>query len=51
MIISFMLALSKKKKILAIGGRVLNFVSLSNDFNSAKKYRKQFKKLNWSGGF
>ena len=48
-----MLALSKKnKKILAIGGRVLNFVSVSNDFNSAKKnIENNLKKLNWSGGF
>ena len=44
--------LQKNKKILAIGGRVLNFVSLSNDFNSAKKnIENNLKKLNWSGGF
>ena len=44
--------LQKNKKILAIGGRVLNFVSLSNDFNSAKKnVENNLKKLNWSGGF
>ena len=44
--------IQKNKKILAIGGRVLNFVSLSNDFNSAKKnIENNLKKLNWSGGF
>ena len=44
--------IQKNKKILAIGGRVLNFVSLSNDFKSAKKnIENNLKKLNWSGGF
>ncbi len=39
-------------KILAVGGRVLNFVSLSNDFSKAKqKIIKNIKLLNWSGGF
>ncbi len=39
-------------KIYAIGGRVLNFVSISDDFNSAKKsIIHNLKKLNWSGGF
>ena len=43
---------SKNDKIFAIGGRVLNFVSLSDDFNLAKKnILDNLKKLNWSGGF
>jgi len=42
----------KDKKIYSIGGRVLNFVSLSGDFNTAKKsVIKNLDKLNWSGGF
>ncbi len=39
-------------KIYASGGRVLNFVSLSEDFVSAKKnVSTNLKKLNWSKGF
>ena len=39
-------------KIYAIGGRVLNFVSISEDFDFARKnIVKNLKKLNWSGGF
>ena len=42
----------KNKKVYAIGGRVLNFVSLSDDFNLARKnIIKILEKLNWSGGF
>ena len=42
----------KNEKIYAIGGRVLNFVSLSDDFSLAKsKIIKNINKLNWSGGF
>ena len=42
----------KNEKIYAIGGRVLNFVSLSNNFNDAKiKIMQNLDKLNWSGGF
>jgi len=42
----------KDEKIYAIGGRVLNFVSLSNDFSDAKiKIMQNLDKLNWSGGF
>ena len=42
----------KHEKIYAIGGRVLNFVSLSNDFSDAKiKIMQNLEKLNWSGGF
>jgi len=44
--------LKKDKKIYAVGGRVLNFVSLSDDFSVAKKnIMKNLYKLNWSGGF
>ena len=36
----------------ATGGRVLNFVSLSDDFASAKKnIINNIDNLNWSGGF
>jgi len=39
-------------KIKAVGGRVLNFVSLSDDFGHArKKIIESLSKLNWSGGF
>ena len=42
----------KDEKIFAIGGRVLNFVSLSNDFSDAKtKIMQNLDKLKWSGGF
>ena len=42
----------KNKKIYAIGGRVLNFVSLSDDFISAKKnVTTNLDALNWSEGF
>ena len=44
--------IKKNEKILAVGGRVLNFVSLSNDFKIAKKnVEENLKKLNWNGGF
>ncbi len=44
--------LKQKNAIVAIGGRVLNFVSLSNDFISAKrKIINNIEKLNWPGGF
>ena len=40
------------EKIFAIGGRVLNFVSISENFNSARKnILKNIDRLNWSGGF
>ena len=35
----------KNEKILAIGGRVLNFVSLSHDFKLAKKRRRELRKV------
>jgi phosphoribosylamine--glycine ligase len=42
----------KNKKVYAIGGRVLNFVSLSDSFTHAKNdINKNLDKLNWSGGF
>ena len=42
----------KNKKIYAIGGRVLNFVSLSDNFIDAKNnIDKNIKKLDWTGGF
>ena len=44
--------LKKDKKIYAVGGRVLNFVSLSDDFSVAKKnIMKNLYKLNWPDGF
>ena len=42
----------KNDKIFSSGGRVLNFVSLSNNFNDAKKnIIKKISKLDWPGGF
>ena len=42
----------KNNKTYAIGGRVLNFVSLSQNFTLAKNsIIKNLKNLNWSGGF
>ena len=42
----------KNKRIYAIGGRVLNFVSISDSFNDAKnKIQKNLDKLDWSAGF
>ena len=42
----------KNEKVYAVGGRVLNFVSLSDNFSSAKSnILKNLDKLNWSGGF
>ena len=44
--------INKNKKIFAIGGRVLNFVSISDEFYLAKKnILKNLKNLNWGGGF
>jgi len=43
---------SKSKKIYSNGGRVLNFVVLSNNFKiSRKKAIQLIQKLNWSNGF
>jgi len=42
----------KNEKIFAVGGRVLNFVSLSDDFSLAKdNILKNINKLNWPDGF
>ena len=42
----------ENNKIYAIGGRVLNFVSVSDDFNIAKdNIYNNLDKLNWTGGF
>jgi len=42
----------KNGEVFATGGRVLNFVSISDDFNDAKtSITKNIEKLNWSGGF
>jgi phosphoribosylamine--glycine ligase len=42
----------ENKKIYAIGGRVLNFISLSDDFLQARDDVHQcIKKLDWDGGF
>ncbi len=44
--------ISKGNQILAVGGRVLNFVSLSNSFNIAReKIFNNLKILNWGQGF
>ncbi len=44
--------LKKDKKIYAVGGRVLNLVSLSDDFKNCKNnIEKNLDKLNWDGGF
>ena len=44
--------LEKEGKIFSIGGRVLNFVSLSNEFiNARENINKYLDKLNWTGGF
>ena len=42
----------KKNKIYSIGGRVLNFVSISDQFiNSRNNVIQTIKKLNWNNGF
>jgi len=44
--------IEKDGQVYAIGGRVLNFVSLSDNFNNAKiNITKNLNKLNWPGGF
>ena len=41
-----------KEKIYAIGGRVLNFVTISNNFLSARKtIHKNINRLSWTNGF
>ena len=40
------------RKIFAVGGRVLNFTSLSETFDEARKnVHNNLKKLNWTNGF
>ena len=42
----------KDNKIYAVGGRVLNFISLSNSyFNARKNIHKNLEKLNWKKVF
>ncbi|WP_435148634.1 phosphoribosylamine--glycine ligase [Candidatus Pelagibacter bacterium nBUS_32] len=42
----------ENEKIFAIGGRVLNFVSLSDNFNNSREdILKNLVELNWDGGF
>ncbi len=44
--------LKRDKKIFSIGGRVLNFIAISENFYDAKvKITKNLEKLNWPGGF
>jgi len=44
--------IKKDQKVYAVGGRVLNFVSLSDNFTDSKKnIEKNLATLNWSGGF
>jgi len=44
--------LYKENKVYAVGGRVLNFVSLSEDLRSARdEIINNVDKLNWDGGF
>ena len=44
--------LYKENKVYAVGGRVLNFVSLSEDLGSARdEIINNVDKLNWDGGF
>ena len=39
-------------KILAVGGRVINFVNISNNFSSSREeIIRQIEKLNWKNGF
>ena len=42
----------KNNKVYAVGGRVLNFVSISDNFRDSKKeIIDNIERLNWSGGF
>ena len=44
--------LKRNEKIYAVGGRVLNFVSLSEDFGEARKnVINKINILNWEEGF
>ncbi|MDC3161129.1 hypothetical protein OA522_02065 [Candidatus Pelagibacter sp.] len=42
----------KDKKVYANGGRVLNFVCISNNYKSSRdKVIKEIENLNWDNGF
>ncbi len=44
--------IQENNKVYAVGGRVLNFISVSEEFHIAKKnIIKKLDELNWSGGF
>jgi len=44
--------LKKDNRVYAIGGRVLNFVTLANEFNTARQMiHKRLDELNWQDGF
>jgi phosphoribosylamine--glycine ligase len=44
--------LKKNNTVYAIGGRVLNFVALSDEFNTARQIiYKKLDELGWQGGF
>ena len=44
--------IEKEGKLFSVGGRVLNFISLSNEFLKAREnINKYLRKLNWTGGF
>ena len=44
--------INKENRVFAVGGRVLNFISLSEDLTSARdKVIKKIDKLNWDEGF
>ena len=44
--------IEKGGKFFSVGGRVLNFISLSDEFSKAREnINKYLKKLNWTGGF
>ncbi len=44
--------INKNNKVYAVGGRVLNFVSISGEFDQAKKnIISNLNKLNWNDGF
>jgi len=44
--------INNENKIYAVGGRVLNFISLSNNFSTARNnIHNNLEKLNWNNGF
>ena len=52
MILYFMQAQKKGNKLYSVGGRVLNFISISDNFAKAKEnIIKNLNTLNWSDGF